>query len=83
MAAFTSHGPGALESGSAGRRSRCLPLQPMPHDVLASAGSQGSQRIGEGDIGSDTGGMGPPNAPAPCLDADGLERVRSSCARAT
>jgi phosphoribosylamine--glycine ligase len=37
--------------------------------------AQDHKRIGEGDTGPNTGGMGA-YAPAPLLDADGLERVR-------
>jgi len=38
--------------------------------------AQDHKRIGEGDTGPNTGGMGA-YAPAPLLDADGLEQVRS------
>jgi phosphoribosylamine--glycine ligase len=37
--------------------------------------AQDHKRIGEGDLGPNTGGMGA-YAPAPLLDADGLERAR-------
>ena len=44
-------------------------------NVLPMATSQDHKRIGEGDTGPNTGGMGA-YAPAPLLDAAGLEQVR-------
>jgi phosphoribosylamine--glycine ligase len=45
------------------------------HDLVLLPPAQDHKRIGEGDTGPNTGGMGA-YAPAPLLDAQGLEEVR-------
>jgi phosphoribosylamine--glycine ligase len=45
------------------------------HDLVLLPPAQDHKRIGEGDTGPNTGGMGA-YAPAPLLDADGLAEVR-------